>query len=133
MKLQTERINALADRIEQCEEVNMIDHQPHMGLAFSMRYCVYPCGAPACILGHNHAMYSRTERDIIGYSFNLLANDLGITKDQAFELCAPNNGFATFSALPGWPGWITKRHAVDVLRHLANTGEVDWSINKGQI
>ena len=128
MKLQTETIKQLADRIEQCEEVGPGDYTPSMGLAFTMRYATYACGAPACILGHNHAMHGRTKKGINYYSCIPFANDLGITKDQAVELSAPKNGFAQFAALPGWTGWITKRHTVAVLRHLANTGEVDWSI-----
>lgn len=130
MKLQTETIKGLADRIEACDEVTMDEHQPYVGPAFTMRYAVYPCGAPACLLGHNQIMHGRTAKKTISYSIGVFANDLGINKDQAFELCAPRNGSAKFAALPSDPGWITKRHAVAVLRHLANTGEVDWSIGK---
>ena len=133
MKLQTETINQLADRIEQCEEVNMGAHQPLMGLAFSMEYNRYKCGAPACLLGHQSAMYGRTKKEINNYTYIAFANELGITSREAVELYVPCNGFAYVIARPGEPGWITKHHAVAVLRHLANTGEVDWSIGKGKI
>ena len=124
MTLQTNVINQLADRIEACDEVGINDYKPDMGLAFTMRRPYYPCGSPACILGHNHAMQHRSGNNCNTWVF---ARDLGITAAQALELYAPDNDFASHLARPGEPGWITKAHAVAVLRHLRDTGEVHWS------
>ena len=130
MKLQTETINALADRIERCDEVETKAHKPGMGPAFTMLRSSYDCGSPACLLGHAHDMLRKTTLSIAKYYYTTFATDLGITRDQAIELYAPNNDFACFLVGSWNCRWITKHHAVAVLRHLANTGEVDWSIGK---
>ena len=126
MKLQTETINRLADRIEACEEVEFYDATPGMGPAFNMSSVVYECGAPACLIGHSDAMHGRSYGDR-GRNANL-AVDLGITEEQADELCAPERDHADYCVNPGDPGYITKEHAAAVLRHLAGTGMVDWKI-----
>ena len=36
MKLNIDKINQLADRIEKCEDVMELDHKPGMGPSFSM-------------------------------------------------------------------------------------------------
>ena len=127
MTLNTEAINQLADRIEQCEQVEMSDHKPgRVGPAFTMRKVAYVCGAPACLMGHNAAMHGRNSTSVFG---NLeIAADLGITETQAHELCAPQNAYADYFACPDEPTFIAKDHVVAVLRNLRDTGEVDWKI-----
>ena len=124
MTLKTEAINALADRIEACEEVEFSKAKPGMNPAFNMSAVRYPCGAPACMIGHNDAMHGRGDSRSTDIVF---AGDLGITDDQADELCAPQRGHAHYMDPIDARGFITKAHAVAVLRYLANTGRVDWA------
>ena len=83
MKLQTERINQLADRIEQCKEVEIDAHTSDMGPAFSMCSSKYSCGSPACILGHWNAIRDSTTTAMTRFDYASLASDLGITRMQA--------------------------------------------------
>lgn len=132
MKLNIEKINCLADRIEQCVDVEPGAHSSlvYNGFkvrGFTMHQVHYPCGAPACLMGHNAAMHGRTGPCYL--ERNDIAKDLGITEDQADELCAPEHSeYAHYCFEPGTPGFITKQHAVSVLRNLADTGAVDWNI-----
>ena len=127
MKLNTEKINELTDRIEQCNDVDFEDHVPStVGLSFAMLMPFYRCGAPACMLGHYQNM-NRLEM----CNTQTLATDLGLSVDQVDELTAPQHAHADFESVdPNDPGYITKRRAVAVLRNLASTGEVNWSIRE---
>ena len=60
-----------------------------------------------------------------------IAARLGISRDAAQRLIWPENPSARYIAARGDPGWITVQHAVAVLRHLAKTGDVDWSVGRG--
>ena len=73
-------------------------------------YTGHDCGTVACIAGWTEHLFPKTCPPI----------SLGIDIHQ-------------FEALSMPPGWRTSRsytpqHAVAVLRHLAETGRVDWSI-----
>lgn len=74
-----------------------------------------PCGTVCCIGGH----IAPTGGDRL----KQVADQLGLTLDTADLLCYP--------ILPtdDW-GRITPAQAARVLRHLAETGKVDWSIIK---
>ncbi len=56
MKRDVKKINQLADRIEQCNDVDLHVHQPSMGLSFAMKSTSYDCGSPACLMGHFNAI-----------------------------------------------------------------------------
>ena len=96
MTLQTERINQLADRIEQCKEVEIDAHTSDMGPAFSMYSSKYKCGSPACIQGHWCAMHYGPTLERTNYSYVSLASDLGITSEKALELYTPIRRFALY-------------------------------------
>ena len=127
-----EKINRLADRIEECNNVRPSDHDPFQGPSFSMVQAWYSCGSAACIIGHNHEMHGRNVQDtshqLNENSLSVLASELGITREQSWKLCAPVEDRADFAHDPGQPGYISQRHAAAVLRNLAAAGEVDWSI-----
>ena len=125
-RLQTETINRLADRIEQCRDVDIDDHEPDDGRAFTMRSETYNCGSPACILGHQRDMAGKGKQSE-SMEWAGFAADLGITHEQARDLCGPVGKEAHYQAKPGWSTHITARRAVAVLRHLRDTGEVDWT------
>lgn len=126
MKRNIEKINQLADRIEKCEEVEDHNHAQGMGPSFTMSDVTYACGSPACILGHAKAMHG----NFAGCYTDSLAKDLGISVGRAGELSAPEHEYAEYQATEGDKGFITKNHAVAVLRNLAATGEVDWKIGE---
>ena len=130
MELNIEAINELADRIEACSQVAHYAHEPEMGNSFSMMADTYECGAPACLMGHNQELHNRNAAN--GSTRNM-ANDLGITRDQAIDLCVPKYQYANYRQDDrGKPGHITTAHAIAVLRNLVNTGEVDWRIGAYQ-
>ena len=115
--MNVERINLLADVIEVEPEVKV--SLPRSG--FDMRREFHECGSPACIEGYARKLF----RCPLGED---LLPVLGITPSQAIELFMPGNCHASFLASPGNPLWVTPQHAAAVLRHLARTGKVDWSV-----
>jgi hypothetical protein len=111
--MNTERILKLAD---------VIEAQPHTDIeaesGFTMLSYSHVCGTPACIAGWAYWLETgkaiRVEQDVSVEAGALL--DLGPSKQN--QLFMPD-----FS----WSG-ITPPHAAAVLRNLAATGEVDWSV-----
>ena len=99
------------------------------------------CGTPGCIAGHAKARAVAEWKESYGeplVEMTVLAippdaisipeaagRYLGI--GQYHRLFFPKVGrVARFGALPGMKGFITKEHAASCLRHLAETGEIDW-------
>ena len=126
MVLNVGNINKLADRIEQCKDVHYEDHKPSTEEpSFTMYSPFYRCGAPACMLGH-----FATRTDGGQPSAIMLGIALGIDTHQAYELTAPQHwGYAHYEVTDSDElGYITVKHAVVVLRNLAETGEIDWTL-----
>ena len=94
--------------------------------AFTMSQIQYDCGAPACLMALNAVLQGRDCADL--FESRDVADDLGITVDQAEKLCKPEYPYADYFVRPGEPAFITKAHAVAVLRNLATTGSVEWKI-----
>ena len=94
------RILEIAALVEQCDE-------------FSMCHC---CIADIC----SEVPYGG-DQDTIEDAFDLSSVD-------AERLYAPLQPGAYWTAKRDQDGFITKKHAAAVLRHLASTGEVDWSV-----
>ena len=126
MRLQVEKINNLADIIGNCEEVEFQDRKEgDTEPSFSMLDISYPCGSPACLLGHHNVTEGRHAHD---GSVARLALDLGIFHlEQAHDLCAPKHDCADYRSGPNSSSYITAQHAAAVLRNLADDGVVDWS------
>jgi hypothetical protein len=116
-----ERILALADLVEQ---------QPHsLEFGFNMGELIHGCGTPSCIAGW--AAWEKAGRPEMivakeGYATENEASDwLGLPhivespddNDLSFDLFYPL-GFSFEK--------ITPKHAAFTLRHLAETGKVDW-------
>jgi hypothetical protein len=117
-----ERIRQLAD---------VIAAQPHTPLAaesgFNMNNWTHTCGSPACIAGW--ANFIRTDDDgtFLG-DMVAAAAWLGINIRQAAELFQPDEPDKDEpDDILSWSD-ITPAHAAAVLRHLAVTGQVDWSV-----
>lgn len=124
-----ERINALADLIEQ-QPQSLHDDQP----GFNMNRFVHHCGTPSCIAGwaawealQRPANIQETWRE--GERYRDVEDEareyLGIDAETAGRLFWGTDGIKLEP--------ITKEQAARVLRHLAQTGEVDWSIVEAEI
>ena len=98
-----ENVLALAQHIENVDEKE-----------FDMGRVQHSCGTPSCILG---------------YAYHLQL-ELGLSIESSSTLFYPNSKMLNcsyhYAARKGERGYINKAHAVRCLRHLAETGEVDW-------
>ena len=107
------RLHVLADFVETYDR-------------FDMGAVQHPCGTPACIAGC--ACHIAPDAD--HSSMALAAEYLGLTAEQKTELFMPHfdpEGLF-YAAEPGEIGYVTREHAAAVLRHLAETGTVDWNV-----
>jgi len=97
---------------------------------FYMNSILHECGTPSCIAGWGAwEALGRPERLYnAGYKLEMAAATwLGFkhfeeeffTKSPAYELFYPDNDWFLYHGTP--------QMAANVLRHLAETGEVDWS------
>lgn len=118
-----ERILEIADLIE----------AGHEGMVFDMSTYGHrhPCGTAACIAGWTVARFGKTgraknidPRRPLADKYNVkiwAAKVLGLDADTRFSLFMPNTYKDRVRVFD-----ITASHAVRTLRHLAETGEVDW-------
>lgn len=89
------------------------------------------CTSAGCIAGHVSALHVPHPRGMTLGEFWLLDHDdraqarMGLSDRQSRALFTPdtNDGLPDISYER-----ITRQHAAAVLRHLAMTGEVDWSV-----
>ena len=131
-----ENVLKLADVVERSETFDMIVYwqvRPHDARR---------CGTPACIAGHaaalffeEHGRYVQRHPDggiYASHTEQTAALFLGINGDrgQQIELFCPRYEDASCDAFPSEPGWISADRAAAVLRHFAETGEIDWSVGK---
>ena len=89
------------------------------------------CGTPGCIAGWAIVYGDRKNEPL---SYLRACTILGLNVDQADDLFVPEEEDAcyradtvTFDGASDDPRFISKDRAVAQLRHLAATGEVDWS------
>ncbi len=87
------------------------------------------CGTPSCIAGWVHHWYGPEipEKELWwneGEAHDFARSFFGITEGKACCLFMPQE-------LDSWSG-VTPQHAASCLRHLAETGEVDWLLATGQ-
>lgn len=113
-----ERILALAELIEQ---------QPHTGRLSADGFCmsnyVHNCGTPSCIAGWAAWLSHRKPKQMEDSMalFWRAQNYLDLSEDQADRLFLPYNYHCEDQYPPS--------QAAATLRHLAETGKVDWSVN----
>ena len=146
--MNVERINALADYIEQSETYNQElyyhfpdndSHENAVALSLDLhpdshedKFIEYlssmlDCGTPACVAGH--ALFLFREKaldDVAKYkpTFSIepdtAARLLGITDEEM--------KWALFDPNPLDDEPVTAEQAVRTLRHLTETGKVDWKV-----
>ena len=117
-----ERIMEIADLIETGHERMVFD----MGVFGDE----HPCGTAACIAGWTVARFGENDdtkeidhrRPVLNFDvFDDALSVLGLSFPEARQLFAPNEERDGVSMTE-----VTASHAVRTLRHLAETGEVDW-------
>ena len=143
LQLRPDRVRRLADRIDglphgsgDCDlvgpdfyrcEVHSEDRP-----VFNLAKVSYYCDAPACMIGHARMLAAEdgvlVPKDTPGTHY------LGLAGEQSQALFTPefmgvDDKPAVWNALPGEFGYIPAPRAAAVLRHLADTGEVDWNID----
>ena len=114
--MNSERILELADIIEAQPDV-----PSGAPAGFNMKWVHHSCGTPSCIAGW---------AETLEWSTGNLGQDLGVTLARADDIIMPISREAHFRAEPDRPGYITAAHAAAMLRNLARTGEVDWSVTE---
>ena len=123
--MNVERIRELADVIEKQPDANRNDE----GLGFAMSDFFHTCGSPSCIAGWASHLFMSDEQCPDFYSTDdVLADVLDIKISEAIYLSCPENDWANAFALVGEPGHVTPAHAAAVLRHLADTGKLNWYV-----
>lgn len=109
--MNVERILHLAD---------IIETQPHTSAeaesGFSMQDYTHRCGTPSCIAGWANSVFEAVDLN----SGEVAAVILGLDFEQESSLFYPS-GYSEASK-------HTPAQAARTLRHLAATGEVDWSL-----
>lgn len=105
---------------------------------FDMRFSFNECGSPACIAGwtlyycegrgKSWRMAQRSYMDLRDEA----SEYLNLTPAQAIRLFTPieSKDYFDHRAKQGTPRHITPHHAAGTLRHLAETGKVDWQNGK---
>lgn len=119
MTLQRERILQVADEIEKLPPRNFDMH--------SWADEVDGCGTVCCIGGHIalHKLSDATATD------EAVADWLGIEVELAERLFLPGDVYNVLTLDEMRAAWAaTPAQGAAVLRHLADTGEVDWTIPK---
>lgn len=103
-----ELILSVADTIEQQPETGYYDKN-----GFNMGSYTHDCGTPSCMAGWAIAL--KEERDYVDHlnAFHKACNYFGVSEDDGHKLFLAYN-------------YDDKRTCVQVLRNLAETGNVDW-------
>ena len=87
-----------------------------------------PCGAPSDIAAHAAATFAHADESWTVEEANAAARKaLGLNREQADELFAPDDVIANCHSPKGARGFISPQRAAAVLRRFAETGVVDWS------
>ena len=128
----------LADRIECLENTTKFAKhgRPAQAGTFSMRNISHTCGLPACISGwafhlaveEFHATPPKDQHKCNLNGSGWLGFDEYKDREILKNLFVPRYHEAHTWDKPGETGYISSKRAAAVLRHLAETGEVDWSI-----
>ena len=102
------------------------------------------CGTAACIAGHECSRIGKLNVVLggaLGGCYSEARTSLGLSVYCATALFTPRPGeqagrpLSLFNCLvgPGNVGYITRKHAIACLRHLAHTGSVDWAESERKV
>lgn len=125
--LNVERLHKLADVIEAEEGLQHLDQLDALKAdkGFDMRHVKHVCGSPSCIAGYALQTFGDPVTAAFGgmsIAAELLGGVYGIGDDgERFGL------HRLFMPAPRSPAWhATPAQAAQVIRHLADTGEINW-------
>ena len=123
--MRKDRIRQLAEVIEKCEDNYNRPVDDEKDSSFTMRLVWYDCGTPACISGWTRTLFG----DGI-HGSDIDSELLGISSATGQRLFLPFEGGVYWAEPPDSPRYITAKHAAAVLRNLADTGELDWTVGR---
>lgn len=119
--MNTERLLRVADRIESAPD-------------FNMDRFFHPCGSPSCIGGHVIADAFPDYQENLPGDLTRLSEEVGVAIPSytavAAKLLDITEGLAYSLFLPAahTPYMLSSHEVAGVLRHLAKTGELNWSV-----
>lgn len=105
---------------------------------FAMRQALaWRGGVPSDIPGHAFALARGTDRietdgDLPSGIADVARDWLGLDERRARALFWPDNAHACYAHGPWHRRHVRNVHAAAVLRHLAETGEIDWSVGRNE-
>lgn len=117
-KMEVGRIRKLASAIEKQPHV-----APSADKGFNMWGYNHPCGTPSCIAGWAIYKFKSTRPGPFETKHDHAARILNLDDRRALRLFDPEH-YGSMEDMRQ----VTPNHAAAVLRHLADTGEVDWSV-----
>ena len=101
---------------------------------FDMGRLFHGCGTPACIAGYAAALAMDEDPQIEDENWDIesaASAFLGIDEYQESQLFFPHIlGIARIAAMPGDRDFVTRDHALAVLRNFAETDVINWRIGK---
>ena len=131
-----ENILLVAEHLENLpEDLQKVDCEADEG--FDLRNFTHDCGTPSCIAGYaawfdNGKRITREYLEATSYYFvSKTAEFFGMTYDDAHDLCLPGSKFREDTRDLDEtidPYEVTAKQAAAVLRHFAETGEVDYRV-----
>lgn len=129
------RILNLADHLESSKVVNAFSMS-----CYSREDVIYnnPCNSAGCIAGHTYFLFVNGEINLNEVNPNEIHSKakeaLGITHAQASDLFTPCTGavdedrkHAHWLSNRRELSYISRFRAAKVLRHMVETGEIDWA------
>lgn len=113
-----ENLDRLIEAIEG-ESCRFHDTPVHFNMGYWLTYIDPECGTMACIGGHCKLLWG--EENIYGGAIGV-GLFLGLLETEARLLCyLSRNSYGDYEQ-------VTKEQALTVLKHLRETGEVDWGV-----
>lgn len=98
---------------------------------------LHPCGTAACIGGTAGMLMSCGKLPSINSIFQWITESLTLARDyHNNELFSPETEIAYWLATdPNSPLYISRERAIAVLKHLRDTGKIDWDRfdNQGEV
>jgi hypothetical protein len=118
-----DRLMQLADIVEAAPEVTYNDDIESLG-GFSMSQYFHNCGTPSCIAGHTIAAFAPHFDQKTDDPRHVASYLLGISEAEGRKLFVPGG----WDTIPDeiYPYGSTGPQAAKVIRHFAETGEIDW-------
>ena len=123
-----ERLLILADHIEACEHIDILELDNPNDTSFQMSQYEFSCGAPACIGGHACVLFS--DDSFVPSHSNLFYEAqhlLNLSLEDASVLFEPFDNFG-YAERRNLMSKISPQLAASVIRDFVKTGKVSWPL-----